>query len=80
MSAVTKAVKKVFKTPTKSGKTVVEEIKDGPETAAEKVAKREAASMGAERAAALRSRRRGYRSLLSPDREDQQGLGNKLGG
>jgi septal ring factor EnvC (AmiA/AmiB activator) len=30
--------------------------------------------------AALRSRRRGYRSLLSADREDAMGIGNKLGG
>ena len=79
MSPVVKQVKKVFNPKTDVGKKVIAATKDTP-SAAETVAKREAASMGAERAATLRSRRRGYRSLLSPDREDQQGLGNKLGG
>lgn len=42
--------------------------------------RRKEVAMAERGSAALRSRRRGYRSLLSPGREDQQGLGNKLGG
>ena len=79
MSAVSKAVKKVFN-PKSPAVKAIKATTEEKVTAAETVAKREAASMGAERAATLRSRRRGYRSLLSPDREDQQGLGSKLGG
>ena len=70
------AVTKLFKE--KAAPRVVKAI--ASEDSGAEAAKREAASMGAERAATLRSRRRGYRSLLSPGREDQQGLGNKLGG
>ena len=80
MSAVTKQLTKWVAPKAKTA--VAKEVSPAAKiSAVETVAKREAATAGAGAAAALRSRRRGYRSLLSPAREDAMaGLTDKLGG